>query len=301
VASVLFLAVLTTALSVVHPPLLMLVPLAVLMLALPPRRPVMVAFALFVLIMFFRGEATDSLWYFERGWVLILSAWFVVAIVALPRSSFLPRALLAVFAAIASAALLVVLNPGGATRIDARIAERLRAGANQVVAALQSVGGAARFGGEVGETVTRAVELQAMLYPGLLALASVTALGVAWWAFRRLGVQEARPLGALREFRFPDSLVWLLIAGIILLVLPLDGFAERAGSNVLLFMAALYAVRGAAVLLVLGGAPGPLGVLLGALVVLLLYPLVVAATFFVGLTDTWLDIRTRRAARGSSG
>jgi hypothetical protein len=34
---------------------------------------------------------------------------------------------------------------------------------------------------------------------------------------------------------------------------------------------------------------------------LLLYPIVVATTFFVGLTDTWLDIRTRRAVPPGPG
>jgi hypothetical protein len=34
---------------------------------------------------------------------------------------------------------------------------------------------------------------------------------------------------------------------------------------------------------------------LGALLVVFLYPLVMAATFLVGLSDTWLDIRARRS------
>ena len=61
------------------------------------------------------------------------------------------------------------------------------------------------------------------------------------------------------------------------------------------FMAVLYALRGAAVLVVIRGVPGPLGMVVGALLVVFMYPLVMATTFIVGLSDTWLDIRARRA------
>jgi hypothetical protein len=57
----------------------------------------------------------------------------------------------------------------------------------------------------------------------------------------------------------------------------------------------LYALRGAAVLVVISGVPGPLGMLMGGLLIVFLYPLVMATTFLVGLSDTWLDIRARRA------
>ena len=62
-------------------------------------------------------------------------------------------------------------------------------------------------------------------------------------------------------------------------------------------MAALYAVRGLAVILSLFGSPSVLGTLFGILVFLMLYPIVMATTLMVGLTDTWLDLRARRATR----
>jgi len=60
----------------------------------------------------------------------------------------------------------------------------------------------------------------------------------------------------------------------------------------------LYALRGLAVMIALFGAPGPLGVVFGALMLLFLFPMVLATTLMVGLSDTWLDLRAR--ARGSS-
>src|SRR5690606_25169464 len=140
---------------------------------------------------------------------------------------------------------------------------RLRASAEAAVASLSESTTIERMGSEMSDALFRAVELQALVFPALLALASVAALAVAWWGYRRMSGGGPRPLAPLREFRFHDGLVWLLVIGIALLVLPVDGIADRAGSNLLTFMAALYALRGLAVLLVLGGVPGPLGMLIG--------------------------------------
>ena len=81
-------------------------------------------------------------------------------------------------------------------------------------------------------------------------------------------------------------------------MVPLDGWGSRVGYNLLFFMGALYALRGLAVVvaLVLGtvGTQLPALVALG-LVGVLLYPIVVAGTLLLGVTDTWLDLRSGRA------
>jgi hypothetical protein len=296
-AAILGLSLVTVLVSVVQPALLVFLPLAVLLLALPPRRPLPLALGVLIVGMTLSGPRVGSLWYFERGWALILSAWFVVAVTAWPTAGFIRRGLTAVFASMASAGILLVTSRGAFVRIDELMNERVRGGVDQVLSTWQSLLGDGRLGQQFVETVNQAVELQAMLFPALLALGSLAALALAWWLFRRLGAREVAPLGPLREFRFPDALIWLLIVGIVLVVLPLDGLASRAGSNLLVFMTALYALRGLAVLIVIGGgAPGPVMMVVGAVLLLLLYPLVMATTFFVGLSDTWLDIRTRRAA-----
>jgi hypothetical protein len=154
----------------------------------------------------------------------------------------------------------------------------------------------------VSRAVYSAAELQVKLYPAMLALASLAALGIAWWAHGRLGRGERNPLPPLREFRFRDELVWLLVSAIVLLVFPRNQLAARAGQNLLAFMGALYALRGGAVLLALGGgAPGPVGILFGALLLLFMTPFVMATTFLVGVSDTWLDLRARRAASNPHG
>lgn len=294
------LVVLTAAFSVVNPAPLIFLPLAVLALALPPWRPVAVAIGAATVILFFASEPSGSLWYVERGWALILSGWFLVAIIVWPNARFLSRALAAMTGTLASSALLLVVRPGGFARIDEVIGGRLQRAAEHALETWGSSPVMQRVAGNFAGTLERAAEFQTLLFPALLALGSLAGLAVAWWAYGRLATGDASPLTSLREFRFHDGFVWLLIAGLLLLLLPLDDLAARAGSNLLAFMAALYTLRGLAVLLVLGGTPGPLMIALGAVLIVLLYPIVLAATFVVGVTDTWLDIRARRAASSAS-
>jgi hypothetical protein len=301
-AAVAGLALAAALLSAVQPALLMFVPLALLLIGLPPRRPLLLALGVFICWLAFSAPPSGgALWYFERGWALMLGGWFVVMAVLAPRWSFMPRALAALAATVATAAVFLAVNRGGFAMLDGAVAEHLRASAGQ---ALGLVGGAVGSGDrreELSRTLFSVAEMQGRLFPSLLALASLAALAVAWWAFGRIARGEPRPLGRLREFRFRDELVWLFLAGLLLLLLPLNQLSTRAGENLLAFMAALYALRGAAVLLVISGAPGPLGVVLGAVVVVVLYPFVMATTFLVGLSDTWLDIRARREASSTPG
>jgi hypothetical protein len=298
---ILALAVLATTLSVVQPALLVFVPFALLLIALPPRRPVLYALGMLLVFASFVGPPSSPYWYFERGWALLLGGWFLAAVAFLPRSGFLTRGLVSVAASFATAGALLASNGAAFRQLDGRIATQLRDTVSALIARWSSRPWYERLGEQLDRGLYEGAELRALLFPALLALGSLAALAIAWWGYRRMSGAAVRPLSPLREFRFHDGLVWLLIAGLALVLLPVNDLAERAGSNLLTFMAALYALRGVAVLLVLGGAPGPLGVLLAAALLLLLYPLVVVTTVLVGVSDTWLDIRTRRQAPQEPG
>lgn len=290
------LALATAFLWSLHPTLLILVPLALLLVALPPRRPPLVVGAALLLWFVFSGSRTEPLWYVERGWALLLAGWFIAFGALWPRRTFIARGLASVAATSATAALIIVSSRAGPGFVDGLVSERMRLAASESIMALTAMLGFERVSAQMQDAFFAAADLQVLVFPALLALGSLAGLAVAWFAYRRLGIGDAKPLGRLREFRFPDDLVWVLIAGILLLVLPLGAVAERAGTNLLAFMAALYALRGLAVLLVIAGVPGPLGMVLGGVLVLLLYPLIMAMTVLIGVTDTWLDIRARRAA-----
>lgn len=298
---VLGLSLAAAALSVVPPVLLIFVPFGLLLLGLAPDRPFLAVAGAVLAATAMLGAATGPLWYAERGWVYVLAAWFLLASVLMPPdTSFFPRGLLAVAATFASTTLALLVRPGGWTRVDAALAAQFRSGASQVAQMWRSAG-LGQFGGDVAKAASRAATMQAELYPALLALASLAALAVAWWGYRRLVRADPRPLARLRDFRFHDELVWLVILGLALWLVPLGvpGRAlPRVGLNLLVFMGTLYAFRGVAVLLAMTGTPGPLGAILAALVFIFLYPFVMGAALIVGLSDTWLDFRTRRREAG---
>ncbi|MDX1675203.1 MAG: DUF2232 domain-containing protein [Longimicrobiales bacterium] len=282
--AVLGLTLVVITFAVVHPLQLMLVPMAMVLVALPPREPRLLLFAGLLLAVVFAGPR-GALWSVERGWALLLGGWFIVTVLAWPSASFVARAVTATGATTATGAALIALF-GRWGELDWAIASQYRELAGRLAESWP--------GGVSPAVVDLAATIQGRLFPAFLAVASVAALGVAWWTYGRLA-RHGNPLGRLTQFRFPDVLLWVLIAGIALLVIPVGGWSERLGSNLVFFMGALYALRGLAVVvaLVLGLVGTQLPVLIALAVVgVLLYPIVVAGTLLLGVTDTWLDLRS---------
>src|SRR5512140_1806511 len=90
----------------VDPLALIAIPLALVLLALPPRKPWLVALAVVAVALVLAGLPHESIWMLDRGWALVLCAWFVLAVVLLPDAAFISRALAATAA---SAATMVAL------------------------------------------------------------------------------------------------------------------------------------------------------------------------------------------------
>ena len=139
----------------------------------------------------------------------------------------------------------------------------------------------------------RAAETQAALFPAMMAIASMSALAVAWWIRTRLVGEGDQGLAPLREFRFNDHLVWLLIGGLLLVFVQWGEEFARAGSNALVFMAALYMLRGAAVFVFLSGGLSVLGYALMLVGLLVAAPVFMSMAVLIGVGDTWLDLRSR--------
>jgi hypothetical protein len=295
------LALLAAISPAVHPLLLMTVPLALLVLAAPPPRPALIAFAVALAGLLLIGGAGGTLWYAERGWALVVGAWFLVAAFVWPAGSFVHRALAALAAATVSAIAIFAFAPTVWAELDWAIADRVRSGATRFAALGASPAAGLR---ELSALLYRWAELNAWLYPALVGLASLGGLGVAWWAYRRVGFRDPAPLGRMRDFRFRSELAWLVVVGALLVVLTRAGWwwpgwgaseetALRTGANLLAFMGALYLFRGIAVLATLAGGLSLGGAVVMVVAVLFLYPLVLATALFVGLTDTWVDLRAR--------
>jgi Predicted membrane protein (DUF2232) len=131
------------------------------------------------------------------------------------------------------------------------------------------------------------------LYPGLLALAAIAGLRLAWSWYHRIAERPMGPAPApFGAFSFNDQMVWGLVIGVGLLLLPLPG-VRVVGDNVVLVWASLYTVRGMAVFAAIAGrVPAPVLAALAA-VTLLLLPFVLGGLTLLGLADTWLDFRRR--------
>jgi hypothetical protein len=143
-----------------------------------------------------------------------------------------------------------------------------------------------------------AVPAAARLAPALLATETLLILAVAWAAFHRLSrTRLGAPLAPLARLRFNDQLVWGVIVGGVLTLLPTFVEWRLFGLNLLLFFGGLYALRGVGVL---AGTLSDRTITLLALAALALSPFAGAGTvlatlagvaMLAGLSDTWRDWR----------
>jgi hypothetical protein len=176
--------------------------------------------------------------------------------------------------------------------VDWAVTSRLEEGFLMVLEAVRSSFGPEVVSEDLQARVLEGVALNGFMFPALLGLASLAALGVAWWLFQRLCRNGDPGIGPLTGFRFNDQLVWILIVGFALL-LGFSGFLGRAGTNTVVFMGALFALRGVAVWLFFSGGLSVSGGLLFAVALVFFAPFIAAGAFVFGLGDTWLDLRAR--------
>jgi hypothetical protein len=183
-------------------------------------------------------------------------------------------------------------------------AKRMPGAAAQADRLAASLGSLADVGssGASGNLASRGPLL--MLVPALLALESLLAMGLGWAAYHRLSrVRIGPPLGALRQLRFNDQLVWGLVVGAILMLLPTLVEWRAIGANLFCFFGTLYALRGVGVLTwwipdrVAALVPIALVILVPLLGPSVVLAVVLTTTFALGLGDTWRDFRADADAR----
>ena len=244
------------------------------------------------------GLPRDAIWYLERGWAVLLAGWFVALTLRWPTVGFFPRALAAVLGTFTIVVVFFEAQPGNWAYVDWLVTERIMRGTDAAVSALAGMvrlfgDPEAPLSGRLAAVVYQAGEQQGRAFPALLGLSSLAALGVAWWGYVRLALGNDMGVGPLRDFRFNDHLVWLFVVGLVVLGVGSGEGAERAGTNILVFMGGLYALRGAAVVVFLSGGLSLMGFVLLLFGVLILPPLLFFGALVIGLGDTWLDLRSR--------
>lgn len=287
------------ALSPLSPAMLVFLPMALLLLAFRTRDWLSVAVAAVILALAFAGGGTGGIeWYVPRAWGLIAGGTFVAVTLARGTRGVLGSALASVALAVAVVLLIGTVRPEAIRSLDWWVASEIRQAAMIATAILERFQGTAdpAIRSQMESAIERWVGFQEDVYPAMLSLATVACLGLAWFGLERFSGTAQTP-GPVRDFRFSDHLVWLLIGGLMMVVLPLGSVALRVGENAALFMGGLYLLRGVAVLLWVGAAAATSAwtVALLAFAAVFLYPVVIGTALLLGLTDTWLDLRARMA------
>lgn len=272
-------------------------------------RPVLalawVAVALWLLTRPMAGSG-DYAWV-VRGWAVLLAGVFGLVLLARPGRTFFDQALPTVAIALVVALVALLTRAGASGPQFARLVEaEYTQRANEWILVLQRLGASPEWA-TVARQNPEAVALRdqfvsyyaampaesVRVLPAMLALESVAVLALAWALYQRLGRARIGPaLAPLRGFRFNDQLIWGLIVGITIMVVPAFAELRSAGLNLLVFFGALYVVRGLGVLAWLFAPRRWAKVLLVAVGVLawwMLAPFALA----LGVGDTWIDWRNR--------
>jgi len=242
-----------------------------------------------------RGGLWDGLWYAERAWAVLLGGWFLALTLAFPGWRLVSRALAAAGGAAVLVAGALALRSGGWTTLDLAVAQSMQADMDATIAALRLLGGSEALSPDMVTVMQDIGSAQVAIFPALLGIESLAALGLAWWARARLMGERDPGLAPLREFRFNDHLVWVLVLGLLLLVTQSGPALARVGSNAVVFMGALYALRGAAVFLFVSGGISFFGSVVFAFLLVLVPPVILGSAALIGIGDTWLDLRSRAA------
>ena len=270
-------------------------PFLALTMVLGKRRVPAAVAAVFAILVAVGVPVRGGVWYFERGWAVVLAGSFVVLTMRWPRSRFFPRALAAVASTTALVGVLLVVRPGSWSMVDWAITEGLMRFAGVMAQMLMESDPEAYTTAGLNTAYEWTAQF-GRLFPALLGLSSLSGLAVAWWAYVRLSAGSGLGLGPLRDFRFNDHLVWLLLIGLALLVFGAGEGWTSGGGNAVVFMGGLYAMRGAAVLLFLSGGVTGLGFLFLLVGMLFLWPVLIPGALLLGVGDTWLDLRSKAEA-----
>jgi hypothetical protein len=248
-----------------------------------------------------------------RAWGLLVGGAFGVVCVAGGRGGLFGRALNAAGLAVAGA---VVFAGAAALSLEAmeqvfaqEFATRNAATASALARWLPAAGSVFPGAGEWAATRSLALSqassaLAAPLVPALLILEALAACALAWALYHRLSrTRLGPPLAALRSFTFGHGLVWALVAGGALVVVPaLRGSgAAILGANMVVLVGALFALRGAAVAAWFLPIRRTAAQCASCLAALALAPVTLPAAVGLGVADNWLDWRglARPAAAGA--
>jgi hypothetical protein len=278
--------------SVLRPAVLLAVPMLLLLLLRRHRGGAIFAVAVLATLVLIAG-GRDGVWFAERAWSLVVAGGFVALTLSVPEWRWSSRAIASVLAAFVIGAVYFLVRGGAWGALDWTISSGVMVSVTTTLDALALLRDGQPMSPTFVATMYEMAEAQASVFPALLGIASMAALGVAWWVTGRLAGAADQGIGPAASFRFNDHLVWIMIGGLVLVVARWGDAVSRIGANAVVFMGALYALRGAGVVMFLSGGLSVAAYVLLALGLLLAAPAVLGAAILIGIGDTWLDIRSR--------
>lgn len=243
-----------------------------------------------------------------HGWTLLLAAAFGLASLLTPGQRFFLRAVSAVGIAAVVAFTVAISTPDGVSSIGSVMKTEFSRRTEETVAVVNDMAASPVWRRAIernpsldsmvksNEKDLRTLgDRSARMAPALVALESLLALALAWVIYHRIASVDLGPrLGALKEFRFNDQLVWGLAVGATIFFLPVFADGKDAGLNLLVFFGALYLLRGVGVLSFMTRSKWAATLLI---VMTIFAPLMLGALALgVGVGDTWMDWRTRAQA-----
>lgn len=250
-----------------------------------------VVFAMLVTV----AGVRDGVWFMDRAWALLVGGLFVAASLARPTSKLSTRALMAVLGAGAVTGGFMALRAGAWGAVDWAINDRVQFTIAQMLDQVESLRGGEALAPALVVSMYDMAEAQMEVFPAITGITSMAALCVAWWTYARLTNSRESGLGRLKDFRFNDQLVWVFVGGLLLLVTRAGEPLGRVGANAVVFMGALCAVRGAAVVVFVSGGVSLIGFFVVAVGLVLVPALVLGGALVIGLSDVYLDVRGRVA------
>ena len=239
----------------------------------------------------------EAVWFLDRAWALLVGGLFVAASLARPTSKLSTRALMAVLGGFAVTAGFIALRAGAWGAVDWAINDRVQFTIGQMLDQVVSLRGGEALAPDLVFSMYDMAEAQMQVFPAITGVTSMAALCVVWWVYARLTNSRDTGLGPVKDFRFNDQLVWVFVGGLLLLVTRAGEPLGRVGANAVVFMGALFALRGAAVVVFMRGGVSLIGFFVVAvgLFVPVLGPLLLGGVLVIGLGDVYLDIRGRVA------
>ena len=280
------------ATSVVHPGVLIALPL-LLLIAAHGLKGFQGVVAAVLCVMVLASGIRDGLWFAERAWALLVGGSFLGLTMLAPTWTLSSRALGAVLGAAGVGVTMMAIRPEAWIVLDAAILDGIQIGVDTTLDGLRLLSGSESLSPAIFAAFREAAEAQASVFPALVFLESMAALGVVWWARARFLGEGDQGLAPLHEFSFNDHLVWVLVGGLVLVFMQFGEAFARVGSNAIVFMGGLYAMRGAAVFIFMSGGLSLFGFMMFSLGVVLAAPVVLGIAVLVGVVDTWLDVRSR--------